>query len=87
MSLVSQMVQSIESTPHNVVHAVGASSMAAGGAGAALATYADTAQHLTVIVGFAAACVGIIGTTFYAVYWAIKTLSAIRAVRKGEEVK
>lgn len=84
MKLLADLIQT---TPPNVAHGVGASSMAAGGAGAALATYANTAQHLTVLVGFGVACVGLVGATFYALYWAVKAIAAVRAARRGEEVK
>lgn len=87
MSLASQVVQTIENTPPNVAHAVGATGIVAGSGGAALAQYAETAKHLTVLVGLGAACVGLLGAAFYGTYWALKALSAWRAVRKGEEVK
>jgi hypothetical protein len=66
---------------------VGVGGVAAGGAGAGLAAWANTAQHLTVLVGFGVACAGLAGASFYATYWGVKAFSAMRSARRGEEVK
>lgn len=87
MNIIQNVVQTIEATPPNVAHTVGASSVVVGGSGAALAYYAEVAKHLTVFVGLAAGFAALLGASFYAVYWALKAFAAFRAVRRGEEVK
>jgi hypothetical protein len=84
MKLLTNLIQS---TSPSVANGVGVGGVAAGGTGAALATWANTAQHLTMLVGFGVACAGLAGACFYAVYWAVKACGAVRSMRRGEEVK
>ena len=84
MKLLTDLIQA---TPPNVANGVGVGGVAAGGAGAGLAAWANTAQHLTMLVGFGVACAGLAGASFYAIYWAVKACGAVRSMRRGEEVK